>query len=258
MIDTVVSVCCLAYNEEEFIGEALNGIVMQRTDFPFEAIVHDDASTDKTAEIIRDYAKQFPEIIRPIYQEKNVLSTGPDPGVAFVFPASRGRYIALCDGDDYWTDPHKLQKQVAFMDVHPQYSICYHDYRVKIGDDFVDELHGRGPDYTTDQLIAISTTHFHMATSTMMFRNVYSPKTKRDFENFPGHYMRTVMLGMFGGCKFLPGFSPSVYRKHAHNFWAQLPKEEIARRTAWKLVRLRELFAEKTNPTWIALRKGVE
>jgi glycosyltransferase involved in cell wall biosynthesis len=255
----IVSVSCLAYNQENFIGEALDGIMMQQTDFPFEVIVHDDASTDQTPAIIRDYAWIYPDIIRAIYQEVNQFSkTGMYPYATHVFPAARGKYIAICDGDDYWTDPHKLQRQVDFMEKNPAFSACFHDYLTKIGGRFIEPPEDMARDYTSEELVAIGTAKFYMASSTILFRNYYNAETKRDFEEFKGHYMTMVLLGTFGGCKFIDHIRPSVYRFHDHNTWAGLPRDESALKITDKLARIRKLMEEKGNPKWIALRKGVE
>ena len=127
MADCLVSVLCTAYNHEEYIRDALESIVTQQTDFPFEVLVNDDASTDGTAAILREYAAKYPDIIRPFYQEKNLYSQGKDLCLEVLYPAARGKYIALCEGDDYWTDPTKLQLQVDFLDAHPDYSACVHN-----------------------------------------------------------------------------------------------------------------------------------
>ncbi len=255
----LVSVCCLAYNHEPFIRQALDGFIMQKTPFPFEAIIHDDASTDGTAEIIREYAEKYPEIIRPIYQTENQFSrTGDYPHVAFVYPIARGKYIALCDGDDYWTDPLKLQKQVAFMERHPDCAMCYHDYRIKVGEELVNPFKERPKDFTADELVSMPSNGLQIATSSILFRNYYGPGTKRDFEEFKSHYMFVVMLGMHGGAAYIEGIAPSIYRKHGGSSWASLPRNEIALRTQGKVKRLMELFIEKGNQRWIDLRKGVE
>ena len=122
-----LSVTCMAYNHEEYIRDALEGFVSQRTDFPFEVLISDDASTDGTAAIIREYAEKYPHIIHPFFQEKNLFSQGIDPLDAVLFPAARGQYLAACEGDDCWTDPEKLQRQVDFLDAHPDYSACVHN-----------------------------------------------------------------------------------------------------------------------------------
>ncbi|HET8886992.1 MAG TPA: glycosyltransferase [Salinimicrobium sp.] len=122
----VVSICCITYNHESYIEEALNGFLMQETDFPFEIVIHDDASTDNTANIIKEYEKKYPDLFRPIYQTENQKSkykSGMNP--RFNYPRAKGKYIALCEGDDYWTDPLKLQKQVDFLERHENCSMVF-------------------------------------------------------------------------------------------------------------------------------------
>ncbi len=122
--DIMVSIWCTCYNHEPYIRQCLDGFVMQETDFKFEVLIHDDASTDNSAAIIREYEQKYPDIIKPIYQTENQYSKGLSIGKAFLWPATKGKYIALCEGDDYWIDPLKLQKQVDFLEAHPEYSIC--------------------------------------------------------------------------------------------------------------------------------------
>ncbi len=122
-----VSVVCTAYNHAPYIRDALEGFLAQRTDFPVEILVNDDASTDGTAAILREYAARYPARIRVFCQEKNLYAQGLSPYDAALYPAARGDYIALCEGDDYWTDPEKLQRQADFLDAHPDYSACVHN-----------------------------------------------------------------------------------------------------------------------------------
>lgn len=122
-----VSVLCTAYNHEAYIRQALEGFVGQQTEFPFEVLVNDDASSDGTAAVIREYAEKYPGIIRPFLQEKNLFSQGINIYDAVFYPTARGQYIAVCEGDDCWTDPHKLQRQVDFLDAHSDYSACVHN-----------------------------------------------------------------------------------------------------------------------------------
>lgn len=126
--DPLVSIRCLVYNHEPFLRQCLDGFVMQQTSFPFEAIIHDDASTDGSAAIIREYAEKYPDIIKPIFETENQWGKGTISKTmdAAMHPASK--YIALCEGDDYWIDPHKLQIQVDFLESHPDYSLSVHDY----------------------------------------------------------------------------------------------------------------------------------
>lgn len=124
----LVSICCITFNQVPYLRQCLDGFVMQQTSFPFEIIIHDDASTDGTQEIIKEYAEKYPQLFKPILQEQNQYSKGIRSILAtFCYPKASGKYIALCEGDDYWTDPLKLQKQVDFLESHPDYSMCFHE-----------------------------------------------------------------------------------------------------------------------------------
>lgn len=123
-----VSVICLAYNEEEYIRQALDSLVSQKTNFKFEILCHDDCSTDRTAEIIHEYERSYPEIVRGIYQTENKYQKGEQIIFKYIYPLACGKYIAYCDCDDYWTDVNKLQKQVDFLDSHSNYGMCVHAF----------------------------------------------------------------------------------------------------------------------------------
>jgi len=129
----LVSICCITYNHAPYIRESLDGFLMQETDFPIEILIHDDASIDGTADIVRDYAARFPALIKPICQTENQYSKGTMPNVTFNLPRVRGKYIAICEGDDYWTSPRKLQAQVAFLEANPEFSGCFHNVEVREG-----------------------------------------------------------------------------------------------------------------------------
>lgn len=131
----LVTVSCIAYNHEKYIARALDSFLMQKTDFPFEIVIHDDASTDRTPEIIREYAEKYPEIIRPMYQEENQYSKGiSNISGAFNFPRAEGKYIAMCEGDDYWIDDSKLQRQADYMEAHPDCTLCFHSAKIESED----------------------------------------------------------------------------------------------------------------------------
>ena len=121
----LVSISCITYNHVNFIRDAIEGFLMQETTFPIEILIHDDASTDGTADIVREYEAKHPKLIRPVYQTENQYSQGDKPGF-FVWPLTRGSYVAICEGDDYWTDPTKLERQVRFMGEHPQCTLSFH------------------------------------------------------------------------------------------------------------------------------------
>lgn len=124
-----VSVCCVTYNHEDYITQCLDGFVMQKTNFAFEILVHDDASTDKTAEIVKEYETKYPDLFRCVYQTENQFLK-QNTLVNILFKMAKGKYIALCEGDDYWIDPYKLQKQVDFLEANEDFSICFHPVKL--------------------------------------------------------------------------------------------------------------------------------
>lgn len=155
----LVAIKCLVFNHEPYLRDCLEGFVMQQTDFPFVAIVHDDASTDKSADIIREYAEKYPNIIRPIYETENQYSKG-DGSIGRIMNAAMdatgAKYIAMCEGDDYWTDPYKLQKQVDFLGKHLDYSMCFHACKTLFADNgrFGEEMVRPVPPTTSIQDLA--------------------------------------------------------------------------------------------------------
>lgn len=124
--DIKVSIVCNTYNHEKYIKDALEGFVSQKTNFKYEVLIHDDASTDNTASIIREYEMRYPEIIKPIYQKINQYSKKINIMQKYQLPRIKGKYIALCEGDDYWTNSNKLQVQYEVMEENTNIDICAH------------------------------------------------------------------------------------------------------------------------------------
>ena len=125
----IVSICCLTYNHIDYIRDTIEGFLMQETNFPVEIIIYDDASNDGTTEIVKEYSSKFPDTILPIIQNENQYSKINEAVTArYVYPIARGKYIAYCEGDDYWTDPLKLQKQVDFLEKNLDYILCTHNH----------------------------------------------------------------------------------------------------------------------------------
>ena len=133
MTNYTVAVWCITYNQKDFIKDALNGFIMQKTNFPFVVIVHDDKSTDGTTDIILEYAQKYPEIIIPVIETENQWSKGGLKHIVNIMNSHYriGKYIAFCEGDDYWTSPNKLQTQIDFLESHPEYSMCFHSAKKK-------------------------------------------------------------------------------------------------------------------------------
>ncbi len=124
----IVSVACITYNHAKYIREAIESFLMQKTNFSYEILIHDDASTDGTDQIIKEYELKYPNLIFPTYQSENQFSKGVRRiHATFVFPKCRGKYIALCEGDDYWTDPLKLQKQCEYLETNPEFGLVFTD-----------------------------------------------------------------------------------------------------------------------------------
>jgi glycosyltransferase involved in cell wall biosynthesis len=208
----VVSICCITYNHEEFIEDAIRSFLGQVTTFPFEILIHDDASTDKTAEVIRRYEKLYPKLIKPIYQKENQFSKDARVNQVFNFSRAQGKYIALCDGDDYWKDVRKLQIQKDFLENNSSYSICYSDVEILEEDSTIELVASIG--VRRD----LSSTELQLApsinTSTAFFRNAIKV-TPREFTNSPcSDLLFWSLLGDSGHGKYLSQIKPSVYRLH--------------------------------------------
>lgn len=128
--EIMVTIRCITYNHEPYIRQCLEGFIMQKTNFHFEAIVHDDASTDGTMAIIQEYAEKYPEIIKPIFETENQYSKHDGSLWRVMNGATKGKYVAFCEGDDYWIDPFKLQKQVDFLESNPNCSMVHSDFYI--------------------------------------------------------------------------------------------------------------------------------
>jgi glycosyltransferase involved in cell wall biosynthesis len=222
----VVSICCIAYNHEKFIEETLRGFLIQETDFPFEIVIHDDASSDRTADVIREYAEKYPKLFRAIYQTEKQYSKGNRPTM-IVFPLCIGKYIAVCEGDDYWRDPSKLSKQVEYLDAHEEVVISSHDAIIvdefgnKIQDSKLSDENKR--DYSGKELMLGSA---WLLTLNWMIRNIDIPEIpeRRMVEN--GDDFLVSVLGSYGGSHHHEDIMPSAYRLHQGGVWSALSDEE--------------------------------
>lgn len=210
-IEPKVSVVCMTYNHVRFIRQALDGFVMQKTNFPFEVIIHDDASTDGTADIIREYAKKYPDIIKPILQTENQWSRGVGIASNFIWPKIRGQYVAKCDGDDYWTDENKLQKQADFLDQHPDYSICHCAVTIFWDDNSRPEV--VWPKCKKDRTLDDLLYQCDIANCTVMYRWVDPAKSWPATTLYPGDWFMHILHAQHGKVRFFPEVV-ARYRRH--------------------------------------------
>jgi len=206
----LVSISCITYNHHDYIRRCLDGFVMQKTSFDFEVLIHDDCSTDGTTEIIKEYEQKYPKLIRPIYEVENQWVKGRRGSNIFNFPRAKGKYITMCEGDDYWNDPLKLQKQVDILEMHPEYSCCTHQsIIVRDGvetDEFFANLDKSKNVYTLKDVLGDRLFH----TASYMFRNnsllLNIPKV------VSGDKLLIQILGCIGDIYYIPE-TMSVYRK---------------------------------------------
>lgn len=211
---TKVSVPIITYNQAKFIGKAIESVLAQKTDFEFEILVGDDLSNDGTREIISDYASRYPDKIIPVLHPKNLGRNGMFNTLE-TYKLAKGEYIACMDGDDYWTDPLKLQKQVDFLETHPSFSVCFHNALITYEDGSPSEL-VNGEDQKAvsaiEDLIGEDEIWF-MATSSVMFRNCIETYPKWFIESVSGDIPRYILLAKRGKIGYLPDVM-SVYRKN--------------------------------------------
>lgn len=216
-----VTVCCTTYNHEKYIRKALNGFVMQKTDFPFKVIVHDDASTDNTAEIIKEYAEKYPDIIKPILQTENQYSKNPDAIYDYINPLIEGEYIALCEGDDYWIDEYKLQKQVTAMDSHQEIDMCVHGslHHYVINDSYSPSPFNKDRNCIISQRETIFAGGGFVATSSILYRSKLINNIPKFCEYFSTDYFWQIYGSLRGGLLYLKDVM-SVYNRGVENSYS--------------------------------------
>lgn len=243
----VVSIQCLAYNHEKYIRQCLDGFVMQKTSFRFEAIVHDDASTDGTAKIIKEYADKYPDIIKPIYETENQYSRHNGVLQQIMNQATRGKYVAICEGDDYWTDPYKLQKQVDFLECHSEYVMCFTGAKVisethNIPKGLYGDLETR--EYKGDEIIL----RWRIPTCTVMFNREIVQLQPIDNRFFAGDIITFLTCVKYGRIYCLADDITAVYRQNAGGWIATHTGYDASLRWLEHYKALLEYFPEFTEP----------
>jgi glycosyltransferase involved in cell wall biosynthesis len=237
-MEPLVSICCITYNHGDYIRDAIEGFLMQETDFPFEIIIHDDASTDATADIIREYERKYPDIIKPIYQTENQYSKG-EKVTLFTLKAARGKYIALCEGDDYWIDPLKLQKQINEMEKRPECYISFHPaIRRWIDGSREDRLLGLHSDkimvFSIDEVILGGGGFMH--TASIVLNRLAIPRIISFFDTAKeapvGDYFMQILGAEHGGALYLSDVM-SVYRYGVPGSWSRRVNSDPNHLASW-------------------------
>lgn len=209
-----VSVVATTHNQAAYVRETFDGFVAQKTDFPIEIIVADDASSDTTPTIIKEYAEQYPDLFRPIFRPENL---GLNANLTGALSVARGEYVALCEGDDYWIDPLKLSKQVAILDLHPEIAVCFHPVRVIWEDGRTDDSEFPPFDWRHDFSVEALIERPFIQTNSVMYRRLPG------YDDIPAgimplDYYLHVRHAVRGEIAMLPE-TMAVYRRHAEGMW---------------------------------------
>lgn len=227
-MEIMVSVYCLAYNHEKYIRKTLEGFVTQKTNFKYEVIIHDDASTDKTTDIIKEFAGNYPELIIPIYQTENQYSKKVPISKTFIHPLCRGKYIAICEGDDYWCDSTKLQMQVDYMEAHPKCSMCVHDTLLinEDGSSRESTINGskKDIDYHAGKVIRAGGGAFFQTSSFLAKAEIIKNRPDLFTIKGIGDYPMCIYAAVNGYVHYI-GKVMSCYRIGGENSWSKKMKE---------------------------------
>lgn len=212
--EVMVTINCVTYNHAKFLRDALEGFVSQQTTFRVEAIVHDDCSTDGTTEILKEYAEKYPSIIKPIFEEENQYSKGGGSLSQIMSMHRRGKYVAMCEGDDYWTDPLKLQKQVDFLESHPDYQMCFHGSMVHYENGFKQDHPWATLENREYKSLELFLSYLSQTASLVFRKTVYDSEL---YNKFPSNLIYDVsLIAIIAQLGKVWGFKEcmNVYRKH--------------------------------------------
>ncbi|WP_157740840.1 glycosyltransferase family 2 protein [Mucilaginibacter xinganensis] len=222
--DLIVSICCITYNHEQFIAQAVDSFMMQKTDFKFEIVIGNDCSTDGTCGVLTMLQEKYPGFITVLPAEKNV---GCHLNMVNTLKACKGKYIALCEGDDFWTDPFKLQKQVDFLNNNPEYIICCHYTRVIDMNDNTLYVHPSPKPLVYSYYDLLCGKQEETKTATVLYHNlpeVYELYNKPWYFNcYAGDKMLKLFATFATGRKIyvIPEVM-SCYRNHTGGIWSMI------------------------------------
>lgn len=205
-----LSICCITYNQEKYIAQALEGMLFQKTDFDFEILIGEDCSTDNTKNIITGYQEKYPGKIKLLPIEQNI---GVRKNFAKTLLAATGEYVAICEGDDYWTDPLKLQKQVNYLDAQPETDICFHNTAILFEGTGKTELSNKQDQQQVTHLPDLIN-DWYIMTCSIVYRKNFTALPDWFTTVFNTDYALQMLIVKNGGAiGYLPD-TMAVYRKH--------------------------------------------
>lgn len=256
----LLSICCITFNHYNYLRSALEGFINQDVDFLVEILIHDDCSTDGTRKIIWEFGEKYPDKVFPVLQTENQYSKiGPQRMASNFLQQAKGKYIALCEGDDYWTDPQKLSRQVAFLEDNRDFSVCFHGCQILengiLKDDYITakRLDKGKSVYDTYDLAKGNFIH----TPSIVYRN--SPKIYEEemfLKSEVGDYMLLLLLSLQGKIKRLE-WDMAVYRIHGEGVWSNI-NEKVKKDKIIAYLRLLEKYFRHPSVNIIASRLKYE
>ena len=220
-MENKVTIVCITYNHEKFIKQALESFIMQKTDFPFCAIVSDDCSTDSTPDIIKEYADKYPNIIKPVFHKSNM---GVMKNYVGTLSLAKSKYVIVNEGDDYFTDENKLQKQADFLDLHEKYSACFHPVKI-----IYEGFNKKEAIFPSSKKIRWKNTikldellyYNYIQTNSIMYRWRFNEENITEIfpeDIIPGDWYLHLLHAQKGDIAYLKDVM-SVYRRHINGIW---------------------------------------
>ena len=249
----IVSILCLTYNHENYIEEAIDSFLMQETNFPFEIIIHDDTSTDNTVNKIKTYAERYPHIIKTILQKENQYSQGKRVAL-FLYEKAKGKYYAVCEGDDYWIDSKKLQIQIDLMKQNPECHMSFHAAESRFNHDKFGKIiakHANSNKVFSISEVILGGGGFCPTASIVVRKEVISNLPDFFYAAPVGDYPLQIFASLNGGLLYIDRVM-SVYRKGVEGSWSHSMKNidnkrKLYNRTIKTLNMLKIFLDEKYN-----------
>lgn len=227
-----ISVVCTTFNQDKYISQCIDSILAQKSSFPFEVVVYNDCSTDKTESIISLYQKKYPSIIKPIHNRKNLFLSNELPEVS-PLSISTGLYFASCEGDDYWCNENKLEVQASFLEENKDFACCFHDYRIydqntknyllgynhSISDFNVDTDSKISDEFLKLRKIIIRAPTKLMTRSAVIAAGELRKKYTNRSIKIPGDNFHTAVMPTLGKTMYFGTLKAAVFRRHNESSW---------------------------------------